>query len=181
MSLLIWKILAVITVAFAGLGSGVVIGEELLASPNFEPKLVLNQPKSELVVTSVAQDTVVSIATNSACEAGRNVFHRLDLLLWQNCDFDLKLTEISPPKVIVVAPAPPPKITVVKPAAIVFTSPIEFQRAAAMQLVQAFAMPVWSLKNLAKNPAQPQLHRLVEVIVPQLNPDNSQQFIVMLC
>lgn len=103
MKSIIWKIGAAATVMLGSLGPHVAHGHWTQVAPVAE---VEKQSGPALEVMSLNLGTDITVTETAQCGASALNIERIDLMLWHNCNFSIKLGQISAPQLTVVTELP---------------------------------------------------------------------------
>ncbi len=139
--------------------------------------------RTELAVATVesTSDIVVSSSPNS-CIFSDSFSHRLDLLLWKPCNFDLQIVQLETPELIVIDdPNPDVTVSVANPEAVKFAKHSEISPSYSIQhLAYQNGLVNESIQYQFSHSRQENHSALSPDIIKQ-SMDNSQASIVLLC
>jgi hypothetical protein len=176
----ILKIISVFAILFGTLGIQTRTVEEVSVK---NVPLEVAVTRTELtVVSSKPISEVVVVSSNQSCSSPDLALVRLDLLLWGSCDFDLKMTHLTTPKLVVTDdPSPNTILSVAHPVKEKFEKHSEISPSYFIEhLVYQNGLVNESMRYQFSRLKQANQVAFRPDIIKQ-SMDNSQDSIVLLC
>ncbi|HMR55029.1 MAG TPA: hypothetical protein PKD34_00335 [Candidatus Doudnabacteria bacterium] len=174
------NIISIFAVMFGTLGvqSGTI--EEVSAE---NTKLEVTTNRTELVVVNAESTSEIVVSnSNHSCISSDSLLHRLDLLLWKPCDFQLKIAQLETPELVVIDESNPnATVSVARPEAVKFAKHSEISPSYSIQHLAYQSGLVNETIEYQFGRSRQENQAALSLDLIKQNMDNSQASIVLLC